>query len=372
MTLVLPLVTRETARRRLGLVTRRALLATGVTDQEIAAAVRRGELRRVRRGAFISAVDLAEVERTHRVPGLRALAVADAVGRTEAPFGFDTAAWIWALPRPARRRGTAERVHLVDPRGVGGRGADWVLHRTELRPEEVTHRGAYRLTSASRTVVDVARTWPEVDAVAAVDAALLRGLTTRDELLETLARHSTVAGTPTVQRVLQLADGRAESWLETCGRLAFAAGGLPPYVPQVEIWLDDELLKVVDGWYPDIALAVEFDGLVKYRGTAEEARRTIAEEKRVEDLLRSFGIRFIRITYRMLTQEWSQLRARVLRELAVPGPRVRAFGERPRSTGKVRGGVRVDDGWLWRAQDTVGGPGALPGTAVAPTTTARP
>ncbi|SSC24096.1 Hypothetical protein KLENKIAIHU_2703, partial [Klenkia terrae] len=285
------------------------------------------------------------------------------VGDAEAPFGFDTAAWIWALPRPARRRGTPERVHLVDPQGVGGRGSDWVLHRTGLLPEEVTRRGAYLLTGAARTVVDVARTWSEVDAVAAADAALLRGLTTKAELLATLDRHATVAGTPAVRRVLDLADGRAESWLETCGRLAFAAGGLPPFVPQVEIWLDGELLKVVDGWYPEIALAVEFDGLTKYRGTAEEARRTIAEEKRVEDLLRSFGIRFVRVTYRMLTQGWTQLRDRVLRELAVAGPPARAFEERPRSTGKVRGGVQADDGWLWRAQDAVGGPGGPTGTS---------
>ena len=363
MTLVLPLTTRETARHRLGLVTRPALLARGVTDREIAAAVRAGELRQVRRGAYVSAADLAEVERTRRLPGLRALAVSAAVGGGAAPLAAGTAAWVWGLPRSARRHGTVDRVHLVDPAGAGGRGRDWVLHRAALPPDEVTRRGAYLLTTPARTVVDVARTWREVDAVAAADAALLRGLTTREELVETLERHATVAGTPAVRRVLELADGRAESWLETCGRLAFAAGGLPPFVPQVEIWLDGELLKVVDGWYPEAALAVEFDGRSKYLGPADQ-RTDVWEEKRIEDLLRSFGIRFVRVTYRMLAEEWSRLRARVLRELALPGPRHREFGERARPVGRVRTGT-ADDGWLWRAQDTLGGPLGPGGTGGA-------
>lgn len=355
MALVLPLVSREPARRRLGLLTRSGLLAAGLTDQELAAAVRSGELRRIRPGAYITAADLAEVERTRRLPGLRALAVASAVAPPGTPLGHDTAAWVWALPRPARRPGAPDPVHLVSATGRGARGKDWVVHLARLAPAEVVERGAYPVTAAARTVVDVARSWAEVDAVAAADAALLRGLTTHEELLHTLEQHATVAGTPAVRRVLRLADGRAESWLETCGRLCFAAGGLPPFVPQVEIWLDGDLLKVVDGWYPEAALAVEFDGKVKYGGTVEGARRSVWEEKRVEDLLRSFGIRFVRVTYAMLVQGWSVLRARVLRELAVPRTGVRVWEERPRASGRVRGGVTADDGWLWRAQDTVGG-----------------
>ena len=354
MPLVLPLVTREQARARLGLLTRQHLLGHGLTDREIADAVRRGDLRRVRSGAYVSAADWAEVEATHRVPGLRALAVSGAVGGGSMPLASDTAAWVWALPRPARRGGAPERVHLVNPAGPGARGRDWVLRRAVVPPDEITRRGAYLVTTAARTVVDVARTWREVDAVAATDAALLRGLTTLDELRATLDRHRTVAGTPAARRVLELADGRAESWLESCGRLAFAAGGLPPFVPQVEIWLDGELLKVVDGWYPGAALAIEFDGRLKYLG-ATATTRDLWEEKRVEDLLRSVGIRFVRVTYAMLVQGWSALRARVLRELAHPGPASRVFGERPRMTGKVRGGVTPDDGWLWRTLDGVGG-----------------
>ncbi|MFC7574315.1 hypothetical protein ACFQX8_19310 [Klenkia terrae] len=253
-------------------------------------------------------------------------------------------------------------MHLVDPQGVGGRGSDWVLHRTGLLPEEVTRRGAYLLTGAARTVVDVARTWSEVDAVAAADAALLRGLTTKAELLATLDRHATVAGTPAVRRVLDLADGRAESWLETCGRLAFAAGGLP-----------------VRAAGRDLA----------GRGAAQGGRRLVPRDRvgrRVRRADQVPGDGGGGATHHRGGEAGGGPAALVRHPVraghlpdahpgvdAAPGPRAagagggrppaRAFEERPRSTGKVRGGVQADDGWLWRAQDAVGGPGGPTGTS---------
>jgi hypothetical protein len=137
------------------------------------------------------------------------------------------------------------------------------MTQAALPDGEVTVRGAYRVTTAARTLVDIARVWPEVHAVAAFDAAFLRRLTSRDEIRRVLERRPSLVGIPRAQRALALADGRAESWLETWGRLTFAALGLPPFVPQVELWAEGRLLKVADGWYADQALAVEFDGQVK-------------------------------------------------------------------------------------------------------------
>ena len=127
---------------------------------------------------------------------------------------------------------------------------------------EVTELGRHRVTTPARTLVDSAREWSELPAVAAMDAALLRGLVTRDELRATLDRHRFAPRLPRAARAVAAADGRAESWLETRGRLRFAAAGLPPFVPQVELWVDGELVKVADGWYEDAALAVEFDGRI--------------------------------------------------------------------------------------------------------------
>ena len=235
-----PLAVAEPARRRLGIFTSADLAARGVSEREVRTAVRSGTWVRLRTGIFVTAVDLAEIERTGRRPGLDALAVTTSLDRPSAVMSGATAAWIWGLPRPTS---DPPIVHLTDPhRWRRGRG--WIMTHAGLPDDEVTTRGAYRVTTAARTVVDLARAWPEVHAVAAADAALLRRLTSREELGRVLDRQASVPGIPRAVRAVALADGRAESWLETWGRLTFAALGLPPFTPQVELWADGQLLKV--------------------------------------------------------------------------------------------------------------------------------
>ena len=350
-----PLAVDEPGRRRLGLFTTAELAATGIGESEIRTAVRSGTWVRLRTGVFVSAADLAEVTRTGRRPGLDALAVTTSLARPSAVLSGATAAWIWGLPRP---RSTPPLVELTDPhRWRRGRG--WLMTRAVLPDDEVTVHGAYRVTTAARTVVDLARSWPEVHAVAAADAALLRELTDRAELTSVLARQEFVPGIPRSVRAVALADGRAESWLETYGRLAFAALGLPPFTPQVELRVGGRLVKVADGWYPEAALAVEFDGQVKYRRPAfgRTPQEELWREKRDEDLLRSLGVQFIRVAAVDLDDGRHALAARVRRSLARPGPSGRDFEEVPRTHGLLRTHVRVDDGWLARADDLVGGAG---------------
>ena len=141
--------------------------------------------------------------------------------------------------------------------------------------------------------------------------------------------------------------------------MTFAALGLPPFVPQVELWVDGRLMKVTDGWYPSAALAIEFDGRVKYqrarygRAPADELWR----EKRTEDLLRSVGVRFVRVVAEDMTAaRRDQLEGLVRRHLTIEGPRVREFSEVPRTEAHWRGGDTGDDGWLSRADDGVGTP----------------
>ncbi|OMQ16038.1 hypothetical protein A7K94_0205260 [Modestobacter sp. VKM Ac-2676] len=264
-----------------------------------------------------------------------------------------TAAWVWGLPRP---RSAGSVVELTDPhRWRRGRG--WLMTRAAIPDDEVASRGAYQVTTAARTVIDVARSWPEVDAVAAVDAALLRRLTTQEALAQVLDRQARVAGIPRAVRAVELADGRAESWLETCGRLVFTALGLPPFVPQVELRVGDRLLKVADGWYPEAALAIEFDGQIKYRRPAfgRTPQQELWQEKRTEDLLRSLGVRFVRVAAEDLGDRRRQaLGEQVQRTLSSPGPAYPAFDAVPRAEGQLRDQDPGDDGWLARADDRLG------------------
>lgn len=347
-----PMAVDEPGRRRLGVFTTVELAATGIGEREVRTAVRAGAWVRLRTGVFITAADLAEVERTGRRPGLDAVAVTAGLARSSAVLSGATAAWVWGLPRP---RSAPPTVELTDPhRWRRGRG--WLMTRAALPADEVTVRGAYRVTTAARTVVDLARDWPEVDAVAAVDAALLRGLTTRDELGRVLERQACVPGVPRSVRAVALADGRAESWLETHGRMTVAALGLPPFVPQVELWIDGRLVKVVDGWYAEHAVALEFDGRVKYRRPAfgRTPEDALWQEKRAEDQLRARGVRFVRAAAVDLGARRAEFDRLVRRMLSTPGPATRDWTEVPRATGRPRDRCDGDDGWLARADDLVG------------------
>jgi hypothetical protein len=349
----LPLAVDEPVRRRLGIFTTADLAAHGVGESEIRTAVRAGSWVRLRTGVFVTAADLAEVERSARRPGLDALAVSMSLDRSSAVLSGATAAWVWGLPRP---RHILPTVELTDPhRWRRGRG--WLMTRAALPADEVTERGAYRVTTAARTLVDVARSWAEVHAVAAIDAALVRGLTTRDELTRVLDRQSRVAGIPRAVRAVSLSDGRAESWLETYGRLTFAALGLPPFVPQMELWVDGRLLKVADGWYPEAALAIEFDGRIKYRRAryGRTPEEELWREKRTEDMVRSLGVRFVRVAAEDLSSgRRTELGDSVRRALRSPGPTERRFREIPRAVGRIRDETPEEDGWLNRVDDRVG------------------
>jgi hypothetical protein len=212
------------------------------------------------------------------------------------------------------------------------------MTRAALRPDEVTRLGPLTVTRVARTLVDCARECSEIDAVAAMDDALLREKVTSAQLRAVLDQAPFTRGMPAARRALAQADGRAESWLESAWRVRHLAAGLPPPVLQVEIWSEGRLVKVVDGWLPDPALAFECDGKVKYTDPyrARAPAEVLWREKRTEDLMRSVGIRVVRVVAGDVFSGWPALAARTRRELASPGPVLRAFRAVPRASGRVR------------------------------------
>ncbi len=130
MTALLPSAADTPARSRLGVVTTADLHAAGVTPKEVRTAVRTGEWVRLRTGVFVTAADLAEVERSDRRHGLDALAVLASLDRPTAVLAGESAAWVQGLPQP---RAATVTVQLVDPdRYRSGRG--WRMTRPRSRP----------------------------------------------------------------------------------------------------------------------------------------------------------------------------------------------------------------------------------------------
>ena len=111
--------------------------------------------------------------------------------------------------------------------------------------------------------------------------------------------------------------------------------GLPPPELQVEIHAGRRLVGVVDAWFDEAAIAVEFDGRVKYTDPWRNPGRVLWEEKRREDELRALDIRVVRIAEEDL-RRWARTEIRLRELLAQPGPAVRRFTALPRTRGLRR------------------------------------
>jgi predicted transcriptional regulator of viral defense system len=274
---------------------------------------------RIRKGVYIRAQDLAAADDRDRHL-IHCVGVLLSLG-----------------PGPVLSHGSAARLHglilpLRPPSEVRltsddqwRRGRGYRVAQATMTADEVEPWMTFRAFSVPRTLVDCAREWPLTDGVVAIDAALQEKKTTRDELVGAVLAGSHRAGIAQAARAVGLADGRAESPLETRSRLALLASGLPRPELQVEIHDATGFIGRMDGWYEEAAVALEFDGQVKYTDPryASSPAEVLWKEKRREDRVRAVGIRVVRIANEDLGQPWAGVVARIGDLLAAPylGPR---------------------------------------------------
>ncbi len=100
------------------------------------------------------------------------------------------------------------------------------------------------------------------------------------------------------------------------------------------------LVAVVDGWFDDAAVAVEFDGRVKYTDPWRDRSpgQVLWEEKRREDALRALEIRVVRIADPDVGTAWPATEQRLHQLTSTPGPAERRFTAHPRTRGLRRSG----------------------------------
>jgi hypothetical protein len=325
---------RARAERRFGLFTTAEAIAAGYGHSEIRSLCGTGRWFQIRRGVLISASDLAAADQRGHRHDVDCLAVLMSLGRGTAFVSHGSAGRLWGLPVP---QGLEPTIRLTDTE-QWRRGTDWRMVRAPLLPAQRWRKGPLRLTSAARTLVDCAREWPLPAAVVAMDAGLLAKRTTPEELRSVAAGVHHWPGATRARRAAALADGRAESPLETRTRLRIVGAGLPTPALQVEIRAAGGLIGVVDGWFEEAAVALECDGRVKYADPwrGRTAERVLWEEKR-EDELRALDIRFVRIVDPDLgPARWPAVEARLRHLVASPGPAIRRFTAVPRTRGVAR------------------------------------
>jgi very-short-patch-repair endonuclease len=203
----------------------------------------------------------------------------------EAVFSCRTAGWIYGLDLPP-----CSPIDVTVPRGcaVSGR-AGIAFHKARLSPAEVAFERGFPITSELRTVVDLARRLPPVEAVAAVDMALHAELVGIDDLSAWVSDHVGEWRITRVRKVARLAEPATESPMETRLRLILVLAGLPRPDPQVSIHdHNGDFVARPDFLYPEARLAIEFDGGVH--------RDALVEDNRRQNRLLAAGYRVIRFT----------------------------------------------------------------------------
>ncbi|MFT4283427.1 MAG: type IV toxin-antitoxin system AbiEi family antitoxin domain-containing protein [Protaetiibacter sp.] len=299
------------------IITTSELRATGWTSSGIRRAVTGDRLIRLRRGSYCTASAWAALDASERHV-LYASAVSREVDGAVLCGLSAAAAWRVPLIVPL-----PHEVLLLTPYRGGGTSEPGV-RRTVVgaRGAPVVERRGLRMTSLARTVVDIACSHGFRSGVVAMDWALARGLG-RDELFVALDRRSSPRGSGAGYAAAEFADARSESPGESLARAAMFEAGFT--VPELQRELvDDEGVMRVDFWWPDVRVAGEFDGRVKYGPElgGSEPGDALWREKRREDRVRRQADGMVRLVWADLAD-----RTRLAQLLQAAGvPRRRAFG----------------------------------------------
>ena len=167
------------------------------------------------------------------------------------------------------------------------------VYRRDLTTEEVAEHEGLRLTTPLRTVLDLGRSLPLGEAVAAGDSALRLDLVRLDVLHRTVQRLPPGRGSTRLRRAVALLDPAAGSVLESLLRVVFAEAGLP--APETQYRVCDrhgDFIARVDFCWPEVRLIVEADGFAFHSN--RDAYRIDRERGNALELL---GWRVLRFTW---------------------------------------------------------------------------
>lgn len=281
-----------------GFFTRADARAAGMSDKQMAAAVRLRHWIRFRRGSYCHSdiwTHLDEVER-HRVRSravIRSLGPSVALSHQSASVFHGVS--IWGMP--------LDRVHVTRLDNGAGRIEGDVVHHEgrRLDSDVVEIDGDLVMTPARAAIEAVSRFSSEV-ALAHFDNVLHRGLATHDELFAQFQAMERWPYTQHLHLPVRAADGRSASIGESRGRYLFRRAGLPAPIPQFQVFDHNGILVATCDWgWPEHGLLGEFDGRVKYGRLlkpGQDVGAVVFAEKQREDLVRELtDSRMIRLIW---------------------------------------------------------------------------
>jgi len=276
--------------RLAGIATTGELLVAGLDDTSITSLVRRGVLMPIVRGVYActeSAAMVASGPNGERL--LLAAAVVASCG-VEAVASHQDAAVIHQIALLDR---LPRAVSVTRPPSAGSKtGRPGVLlHGASLLDAHTTIGNKIPVTTVARTVIDLARTVPFKAGVVTADSALHARKTTKAELHAVIGIMTRWPGIDKARRVVEFADGLAESPFESVARVAFDEWGLPK--PQLQVDVGGEfVVGRADFLWAEHNTIAEADGAAKYA----DPKRAIRQLERDAEL-RAAGFEVVHFTW---------------------------------------------------------------------------
>lgn len=287
----------------------------GVPPHLVRSLTASGDLVRMRQGVYATraAVQWAGTDATRR-HALRVQAVRATVGH-HAVASYHSAALLHRLD--LLNSLSEETVALTlppDKPWKRARPASVVFHTADLPAEHLTRLYSLPVTTAARTVIDLARTLPFTDAVVVADSALREEKATKPELGKILDACARWPGVRQARRVVEFADERAGSPLESVARVTFDQAGLDPPELQATVFTPSGTFLVDFLWRARKVIA-EADGLVKYNGRSDAIKQLERDRQ-----LRDAGFQVVHFTWKELVGTPGLVLSRIRAALAAATP----------------------------------------------------
>lgn len=265
--------------------------------QNLARAAQSGGVHRVARGAYLpfdtwSALD----DREKYVALIHAVA---ATRKIRPIFSHWSAAAILGLPMIGSWPDT---VHVIAGQTAGGRSRNRVVkHSLRLDDADVVEIDGLLVTSAARTVLDIAAIATPLVAVTMADRVLhvdRRGqrpaMATKAELFDVWERSHPFRAHVRTKKVIEFSTPLADSPLESVSRVNMKVIGCPP--PQLQSRFYDYLgfVAETDFDWPSLKLIGESDGAAKYLDehyrSGRSAAQVLLDERKRENRLRAMKL----------------------------------------------------------------------------------
>ena len=287
---------RELAERQHGVFTRGQLIARGVGPKVIDRCLTEHRIEPVYRGVHAFSRELLSCEG-------RWMAAVLAAG-AGAVLSHQSAATLWGIRRPQ-----AGPIHVTTRRKVARRPG-LVLHFIPFGEDEVTVHAEIPVTTASRTLFDIAHYVRPHELERAMREAEYRRLNEGASLDALAERYRGRTGMRAVRRLLDAGWSAAptRSELEADFMVFIDRYDLPP--PERNALIDLPTRRVeVDLLWRSARLVVELDGYASH-GT----KHAFEDDRERDRMLQLAGLRVVRVTWRQLHRDQRAL-ARDLRSL---------------------------------------------------------